>query len=151
MNFIRVLFGFTPHNLIFVKNSLMIKEKLIKVRKEKKFSQQDIAEHLNISQSHYQRKEKGEISITNNEWERIANLFETDVEEIKENDEATNVMNNFDNSSGNFGNNNTNSYYNVPEFLLESQLEYISFLKEENRRLKEENESLKEELKNLRK
>ena len=126
MGFIRVY----PHNLIFVKNNLMLKEKLIKVRKEKKFSQQDIAEHLNISQSHYQRKEKGEIGITNNEWERIANLFETDVEEIKENDEATNVMNNFDNSSGNYIGNN-NNYCNIPEYILENQKDYIALLKEE--------------------
>lgn len=138
MGFIRVY----PHNLIFVKNNLMLKEKLIKVRKEKKFSQQDIAEHLNISQSHYQRKEKGEIGITNNEWERIANLFETDVEEIKENDEATNVMNNFDNSSGNYIGNN-NNYCNIPEYILENQKDYIALLKEENERLKEENKLLK--------
>lgn len=120
----------------------MLKEKLIKVRKEKKFSQQDIAEHLNISQSHYQRKEKGEIGITNNEWERIAKLFETDVEEIKENDEATNVMNNFDNSSGNYIGNN-NNYCNIPEYILENQKDYIALLKEEIERLKEENKLLK--------
>ncbi|UOU99696.1 helix-turn-helix domain-containing protein [Chryseobacterium daecheongense] len=124
----------------------MVKEKLIKVRKEKKFSQHDVAEHLNISQSQYQRKEKGEIGITNTEWDRIAKLFEIDVEEIKENSEATNVMNNFDNSSGNYvGNNNT--YCNVPEFLLESQKDYIDLLKSENQRLKEENQKLKDELK----
>ncbi|KNB62981.1 helix-turn-helix transcriptional regulator [Chryseobacterium sp. Hurlbut01] len=120
----------------------MLKEKLIKIRKEKKFSQQDIAEHLNISQSHYQRKEKGEIGITNNEWERIANLFETDVEEIKENDEATNVMNNFDNSSGNYIGNN-NNYCNIPEYILENQKDYIALLKEEIERLKGENKLLK--------
>jgi len=138
LGFIRVY----PHNLIFVKNNLMLKEKLIKIRKEKKFSQQDIAEHLNISQSHYQRKEKGEIGITNNEWERIANLFETDVEEIKENDEATNVMNNFDNSSGNYIGNN-NNYCNIPEYILENQKDYIALLKEEIERLKGENKLLK--------
>lgn len=133
------------HNLIFVKNSRMVKEKLIKVRKEKKFSQQDIAEHLNISQSQYQRKEKGETGITNNEWERIANLLEIDVEEIKENSEASNVMNNFDNSSGNYvGNNNT--YCNVPEFVLENQKDYINLLKEENQRLKEELQKLRDEV-----
>lgn len=133
------------HNLIFVKNSRMVKEKLIKVRKEKKFSQQDIAEHLNISQSQYQRKEKGEAGITENEWERIAKLLEIDVEDIKESSETSNVMNNFDNSSGNFGN-NTNNYYNVPEFLLESQKDYISLLKEENQRLKEELQKLRDEV-----
>ncbi|MDQ1163584.1 transcriptional regulator with XRE-family HTH domain [Chryseobacterium sp. SORGH_AS 447] len=33
------------------------------MRKQKKFSQQDVAEHLNISQTQYQRKEKGEAGI----------------------------------------------------------------------------------------
>lgn len=115
----------------------MVKEKLIKMRKEKKFSQQDIAEHLNISQSQYQRKEKGETGITETEWERIAKLLEIDVDDIKESSETSNVMNNFDNSSGNFGN-NTNNYYNVPEFLLENLQDYIKILKEENQKLKEE-------------
>lgn len=124
------------HNLIFVKNNPMVKEKLIKVRKEKKFSQQDIAEHLNISQSQYQRKEKGEMGITESEWERIAKLLEIDVEEIKENSEVSNVMNNFDNSSGNYIGNN-NNYCNIPEYILESQKDYINLLKEENQRLKE--------------
>lgn len=45
----------------------MVKENLIRVRKQKKFSQQDVAEHLNISQTHYQRKEKGETGITDSE------------------------------------------------------------------------------------
>ena len=63
----------------------MVKENLIRVRKQKKFSQQDVAEHLNISQTQYQRKEKGEAGITDSEWERIAKLLEVDVEEIKEN------------------------------------------------------------------
>jgi len=127
----------------------MVKENLIRVRKQKKFSQQDVAEHLNISQTQYQRKEKGEAGITDSEWERMAKLFEVEIEEIKENAEPTNVMQNFDNSSGNFGN-NTNYYYNVPDFLLETQKDYISLLKEENERLKSENKKLHEENEQLR-
>ncbi len=121
----------------------MTKENLIRIRKQKKFSQQDVAEHLNISQSHYQRKEKGEIGITNNEWERIAKLLEVDVEEIREND-ANNVMNNFDNSSGNYIGNN-NNYCNIPEYILENQKDYITLLKEENKRLKQDNKDLRAE------
>lgn len=122
----------------------MVKENLIRVRKQKKFSQQDVAEHLNISQTHYQRKEKGEVGITDTEWERISKLLEVDIEEIKENNEAANVMQNFDNSSGNYiGNNNT--YFNIPEYILENQKDYINLLKEENERLKQENKDLQEE------
>ncbi|KPH12169.1 hypothetical protein AMQ68_19005 [Chryseobacterium sp. ERMR1:04] len=85
----------------------------------------------------YQRKEKGEMGITENEWERIAKLLEIDVEEIKENSETSNVMNNFDNSSGNYIGNN-NNYCNIPEFVLKDLQDYIALLKEENQRLKEE-------------
>lgn len=120
----------------------MVKENLIRVRKQKKFSQQDVAEHLSISQTHYQRKEKGEVGITDKEWERIAKLLEVDIEEIKENSEPTNVMQNFDNSSGNYIGNN-NNYCNIPEYILENQKEYINLLKEENERLKEEIQLLK--------
>ncbi|MFN4365264.1 helix-turn-helix transcriptional regulator [Chryseobacterium hispalense] len=123
----------------------MVKENLIRVRKQKKFSQQDVAEHLNISQTQYQRKEKGEAGITDSEWERMAKLFNVEVEEIKETAEATNMIQNFDNSSGNFGN-NTNYYYNVPDFLLETQKDYISLLKEENKRLQENCQELKEQV-----
>ncbi len=122
----------------------MVKENLIRVRKQKKFSQQDVAEHLNISQTQYQRKEKGEAGITDSEWERMAKLFDVDVEEIKETAEATNMIQNFDNSYGNYvGNNNT--YFNIPEFILETQKDYITLLKEENERLKNENKKLHEE------
>ena len=120
----------------------MVKDNLIRVRKQKKFSQQDVAEHLNISQTQYQRKEKGEAGITDTEWERIAKLLEVDVAEIRENSEATNMIQNFDNSYGNYvGNNHT--YCNIPEYILESQKEYIALLKEENERLKKENDFLK--------
>ena len=143
--FIRVY----SHNPIFVKNKLMVKENLIRLRKQKKFSQQDIAEHLNISQTQYQRKEKGEAGITDGEWDRIAKLLEVEVEEIKENSDAANVMQNFDNSSGNYIGNN-NNYCNVPEFILENQKDYINLLKEENERLRNENKKYQEEVELLR-
>lgn len=51
-------------------------------------------------------------------------------------------MQNFDNSNGNYvGNNNT--YINIPDYILESQKDYINLLKEENERLKKENDFLK--------
>ena len=122
----------------------MVKENLIRVRKQKKFSQQDVAEHLNISQTQYQRKEKGEAGITDSEWERIAKLLDVDIEEIKENSEPSNMMQNFDNSNGNYlGYNINNTYCNIPEYNLESQKDYILLLKEENERLKKENDFLK--------
>ena len=54
------------------------------------------------------------------------------------------MIQNFDNSYGNYvGNNNT--YFNIPDYILENQKDYIHLLKEENDRLKKENKDLHEE------
>ena len=107
----------------------MIKNKLIRARKEKKFSQQDVAEFLSISQTQYLRKEKGEIGITEQEWDKIAKLLNVEVEEIKEEDKER-VSLYFDNISGSYVGSH-NYYCNIPEFILESQKEYIELLKKE--------------------
>ncbi|SEW32262.1 Helix-turn-helix [Chryseobacterium wanjuense] len=113
----------------------MVKEKLIRARKEKKFSQQDIAEHLNISQTQYLRKEKGEIEIKDEEWERIAKLLDVEIEDIKEEDNINHKFENItDITNSNIGSNNV--YYNVPEYLLKTQQEYIELLKKEIENLK---------------
>lgn len=111
----------------------MVKEKLIKRRNEKDFTQKDLAEYLNISQTQYSRKEKGEVEISEEEWERISKLLETNVEEIKQLDEVTNTNNYFENTvtSSSFGNIGGTFYCNIPEFLLESQKELMEMLKKE--------------------
>lgn len=125
----------------------MVKEKLIKKRNEKDFTQKDLAEYLNISQTQYSRKEKGEVEISEEEWERISKLLETEVEEIKETSDNKNITNYFDNvTSSNFGSVNGNYYCNVPEFLLENQKELIEMLKKENRQKDEEIELLKKRI-----
>ena len=115
-------------------NIVLIKNKLIRARKEKKFSQQDVAEFLSISQTQYLRKEKGEIGITEQEWDKIAKLLNVEVEEIKE-EENKNISQHFENVTGSYIGSN-NNYCNVPEFLLENQKEYIELLKKEIESLK---------------
>ncbi|MXS71212.1 helix-turn-helix domain-containing protein [Flavobacteriaceae bacterium W22] len=130
----------------------MVKEKLIRKRNEKDFTQKDLAEYLNISQTQYSRKEKGEVDISEEEWERISKLLETEVEEIKETSDNKNITNYFDNvTSSNFGSVNGNYYCNVPEFLLENQKELIEMLKKENRQKNEEIELLKKRIEELEK
>lgn len=122
----------------------MVKEKLIRKRNEKDFTQKDLAEYLNISQTQYSRKEKGEVEISDEEWERISKLLETDVEQIKETDDRKNVTNYFENTiTSNNGSISGNYYCNVPEFLLENQRELIEMLKQEVKNLKEEIKNLK--------
>ena len=110
-----------------------MRTKLINIRKDKRFTQQDIATHLKISPTNYQRKEHGEVKIFDDEWEQIAKLLTVSVEEIKDDDIESNNQY-FDNVSGNFIGNN---YCNVPESLLETQQKYIRKLEEEIQQLKD--------------
>jgi len=114
----------------------MIKSKLITARKEKNMTQGDMAELLFISQSQYQRRERGEIRISDEEWERIAKLLGKEIQEIKEEDNFT-TINNYDNCSGTYAARD-NYFYNIPEFIMKNQQDYIEILKEEIKRLKEE-------------
>lgn len=123
----------------------MIKNKLIKARKAKEHTQESMAKILHMTQSQYQRREKGEIKISDEEWSRMAKALDTSVEDIKEDDIPNQVINNFDNNEGSyFGSNNY--FYNIPEFLLENQQEYINLLKQEIQELKERIKTLEQKL-----
>jgi transcriptional regulator with XRE-family HTH domain len=119
----------------------MVKNKLKEVRKAK-YTQENMAKILHMTQSQYQRREKGEIKISDEEWERIAKALDTNVEDIKEEDSTQQIINNYDNNDGSyFGSNNY--FYNIPDFVLENQQDYINLLKKEIQDLKEEITALK--------
>ena len=121
----------------------MVKTKLINTRKAKEHTQETMAKLLHMTQSQYQRREKGEIKISDQEWERIAKALDMDIEEIKEDDSANQVINKFDNNEGSyFGSNNY--FYNILDFILNNQQDYIDLLKQEIKDLKEELSKLKE-------
>ncbi|SDQ09906.1 Helix-turn-helix [Chryseobacterium soldanellicola] len=120
----------------------MVKEKLIKARKAKKHTQENMAKILHMTQSQYQRREKGEIKISDEEWEHMAKALDTNVEDIKEDDSSIHQVNNYDNQSGNYSASN-NYFYNIPDFVLENQQDYINLLKKEIQELKEEIIALK--------
>lgn len=113
----------------------MEKIKLIETRKQKGISQQQIAEHLCIDVSNYSRREKGQVKISSNEWEKIATLLKVPIEEIYESEESM-IFICRDNATGNYQGNN--HIYSIPEYLLENQRKYITKLEEENRILKED-------------
>ena len=110
----------------------MMKNKLITARKEKNMTQNDMADLLFMSQFQYQRRERGEIRISNEEWIRIAKFLGKEVEDIKEDDSATTVYNDDNYSAGD------TYFYNIPEFVIKNQQDYIEMLKEEIKKLKEE-------------
>lgn len=111
----------------------MEKVKLIEARKSKGLSQMYMAEKLNIDESNYCRREKGQAKIIISEWEKISQILDVPLEDIYENDESQFFICR-DNATVNYqGNNNI---YAVPEFLLETQQKYIQKLEEEIVRLK---------------
>jgi transcriptional regulator with XRE-family HTH domain len=120
----------------------MIKNKLIAARKAKNKTQADMANLLYMSQSQYNRREMGRIHISEAEWMRIAKFLGREVEDIKEEEDYITTIYNYDNYSGNYSASN-NYFYNIPEFMMKNQQDYIEMLKEEIRNLKEEINILK--------
>ncbi|MGI9583251.1 helix-turn-helix domain-containing protein [Chryseobacterium sp. RRHN12] len=121
-------------------------EKLRTLRKQKGYTQQQIADLLATDVSNYSRKENGDVKIFDDEWEKLAKALDVPVEDIREEKAATVIQNlTFNDSSSNTSNQsgNYNQYCNIPEYLLDNQQEYINFLKEQIKALKEENEKLK--------
>ena len=95
------------------------KLKLSTVRSSKGFTQQKMAERLFMDVSNYSRRENGTIKISNNEWEKIAEILDVSINEIYESDEST------DNYLGN------NNIYFIPEYFLDIQKKYINTLEKE--------------------
>ena len=121
----------------------MIKTNLISARK-KLYTQEKMANLLHMSQTQYHRREKGDVKISDEEWERIAKVLNTTVEDIKDDDYSQQVINNYDNQSGNYVGSN-NYFYNIPDFVLDNQQDYINLLKERIQKLEEEVNLLKKQ------
>ena len=75
----------------------MIKNKLFAARKEKYMTQNEIAGLLGMSQSQYQRRESGEIRISDSEWTRMARVLNKDIKDIKEDIHILNDKNKLNN------------------------------------------------------
>ena len=124
----------------------MTMEKLKNLRKQRGYTQQQIADILATDVSNYSRKENGEVKIFDDEWEKLAKALDTSIEDIRE-ERIANVVQNltFNDSSSNTSNQsgNYNQYCSIPDYMLESQQEYIKLLKEQIEILKAENTELK--------
>jgi len=71
----------------------MRKENLIRIRKEKGFTQQQIAEIIPTDVSNYSRKESGTVKITQNELEKIATFLDVPIELLNDdNPEEESIM-----------------------------------------------------------
>ena len=120
----------------------MKKEKLIKVREEKGYTQNDLADELHVDVSNYCRRENGETRIPKYEWPIIAKLLDVAVEDIYEaEDSQVNICQG--NSTVYYQ--GTNIIYAIPDFILENQKKYIELLEREICDLKKENQALRGE------
>lgn len=105
----------------------MAHEKLISLRKERKISQEEMADKLAMEQTTYSRKERGKSPITKEEWIKIANLLEVDLNDLKDEQATTYKNENFtlhDNSVG-------VQHITVHQDLLETVLRYNKHLEAE--------------------
>jgi transcriptional regulator with XRE-family HTH domain len=122
----------------------MQKEKLRLIRKQKGYTQQQVADFIATDVSNYSRKENGDVRIIPDEWEKIARFLDVPVEDIYEEEEAKLVVNNdhpvFNDNSGTSAGtiNSQNNYSNIPGSIIENLQGYIALLREENEKLKEE-------------
>ena len=124
----------------------MLQEKLKELIKEKGFTQNEMAKILSTDTSNYSRKERGEVRIHDDEWEKMAKTLDVPLEELKEAKNSGIHNENF--TFHDYSGNNVN-YYSIPNPVMDNLQDYIAFLKEESQSLKEENKNLKKELEEL--
>jgi transcriptional regulator with XRE-family HTH domain len=123
--------------VIFDENySFMIKQKLASKRLERNLSQEKIADLLGISQSQYNRRENGVTKISKKEWDKIAKILDTPLENIYEPEDGVYIINN-DNANGNYSGSH-NHFSQIPDHILDTMRKYIEKLEEENSILKAE-------------
>ncbi|PJJ10543.1 DNA-binding XRE family transcriptional regulator [Flavobacterium sp. 1] len=107
----------------------MIKQKLTNKRVERNLSQEKIADLLGISQSQYNRRENGVTKISKKEWDKMAKVLDTTLENIYEPEDGIYIINNesanrdYLGSHNHFGSNN--------EYVFETMKKYIYKLEEE--------------------
>ncbi|MCD0454148.1 helix-turn-helix domain-containing protein [Chryseobacterium sp. LC2016-27] len=124
----------------------MVQEKLKTLRKQRGLSQEKMSKILSTDPSNYSRKERGEIGIHEEEWQKLADALNVPLEEIKEEKLSGSVHNDnstFNDNSGNY----YSQYFNIPNSIVENLQDYISLLKKEVEHLKKENKNLKSQSK----
>jgi len=133
--FLQFYCDFSQKFYLYSKHIKMKKIKLIEVRKRKNITQKKIANVLCMDVSNYNRREKGTIRISMQEWQKIAEVLKVPLEEIYENDESTIIIFNDNSTETGYGAGVVNNY-NIPLSVWESQKKYIEMLEMEIQNLK---------------
>jgi transcriptional regulator with XRE-family HTH domain len=111
-------------------------ERLKKLRKQLGFSQAQMGKILGTDASNYSRKERGEVKIYLDEWEKLAKTLGVSPGDLRDHEMRPSFQ------SGNSSSDHM-GYANIPTFILETQKKYIEKLEQENKNLIEENNKLK--------
>ncbi|MBL1222297.1 helix-turn-helix transcriptional regulator [Chryseobacterium sp. L7] len=111
-------------------------ERLKKLRKQLGFSQVQMGKILGTDASNYSRKERGEVKIYHDEWEKLARALGVSPGDIRGHGVKPS-------SHPGIIPSDHMGYANIPTFILETQKKYIEKLEQENRDLIEENNKLK--------
>lgn len=105
----------------------VIGSKIFELRKNKGWSQEQVAESLQISQSAYARIERGESNSWANHLVSISNLFEVSPEELIMQPQQINKVKK---SKGSVIGQNHGTINNFPEGILENMLKRIELLEQ---------------------
>ncbi|EMY3559487.1 helix-turn-helix transcriptional regulator [Flavobacterium psychrophilum] len=122
----------------------MIKQKLINRRTERNLSQEKFADLLGITQSQYSRRENGVTKISKKEWDKMAKVLNTTLDDIYDPEDGIYIINN-ENASGNYSG-SQNHFHQIPDHVLETMRKYIEKLEEDNLFQKKEISRLNQEI-----
>lgn len=112
----------------------MIQEKLKIARKAKGMSQEKMAQILCTDTSNYSRKERGEIRIRDDEWQKLSIALGVPIEDIKERTEKYSTKDDNINSCVAFEDFKHNCVFF--ESIIKNLQEFIKILQVENQELK---------------
>ena len=119
----------------------MIGNKIKNIRELKNFTQEYMAEKLDISQAAYSKMEKGDTKISQDKLNKIAEILEVNLDDITDFDNKK-VLNSFNNVKGS---NNGIITYNEKDMILIRQLyeDKVSLLEKLLQKSEEEIKHLK--------
>ena len=104
--------------LLLKKSFKMIKQKLHDKRVERDYTQEDFAFKLGLETSNYNRRESGITKISKKEWDKMAKILDTTLDEIYEPEDGVYIINN-ENASGNYSGSH-NHFDNNSDFIFDT-------------------------------
>lgn len=117
-----------------MKTSVLVGSKIRKLRNQKEYSQEYMAQKLNISPATLSKWERGETNLTINQLEKVAEVLEVEVVELM--DSSVGQINNFKDS-------HQNTVVNREAHVTyESNLKVIEILEKDNAHFRNENTRL---------